>query len=100
MKTIIRIDEVDNNLSQFIHRVQDGKEDVVIEEAGQEIAALVNISVYNEFRQWYAKQLMKQMGAELSTGFEEMGITTEEQLADLMEADRKAVYEEYYGTDA
>ena len=97
MQAVIEANQVDKDMNQLLHRVQSGKEYVVFKEAGHNIAALIGDSMYREFRLWYVKKLMREMGEELSTALEKEGITTEEQLAELMEEDRKAVYEQYYG---
>ena len=97
MQAVIETTEVNHDFSQLLHRVQNGKEYVVFKERGQNIAALIGDSLYEEFRLWYAKRLMQEMGEGMSAALAEEGVTTEEELAELMEEDRKAVFNQYYG---
>jgi len=97
MQTVVETDKIPNNFDQLLHRVRDGKEYLMLKESGHDLAVVIGIKEYEEFRRWRAKKIHQQLGRELSAEFARMGITNEEQLAELMEEDRKAVYEEYYG---
>ena len=97
IQTVIGATEVRNHFGQLLNRVYKGDEHLVVEKSGIPVAALISMRDYEEFRLWLAKRVMREMGQEMAAEFSKMGITTEEQVADIMEEDRKSVYQQYYG---
>lgn len=94
---IIRVTEVRNHLGAFLNRVFRGEEHLVIEKLGIPVAAVISMREYEEFRRLLAQQLHQDLGRKLGEEAERQGLT-EEELIDSMEEDRRAVYEEMYGT--
>ena len=97
MQTVIGATEARNHFGQLLNRVYREEEHLVVEKSGIPVAAVISMKHYEEFRLWLTKRLMREMGEEMSDALEKEGILTEEQLAEAMEEDRKAVYEQHYG---
>ncbi len=96
MKHIVNTTEVQHNLDHLLNRIQDGKEHLVIEQSGDAKAALISMKDYQQFRCLLAEKLHKELGRRLGAEVKRRGIT-EEQLIEMMEEDREAVYKEFYG---
>lgn len=97
MQAVVETNQVDKNMNQLLHRVQSGKEYVVFKESGHNIAALIGISDFEEFRRWRAKRILHELGRELGAQLEAEGVD-EEQLIQEMKEIRKEVFQEQYGT--
>ena len=99
MKTVMAATDVRNNLGKLLHEVYRGDKHVMVEKGGIPVAALISMKDYEEFRRWLAQDLHQQLGRELGAEFKRRGIT-EEKLIDLMEEERKAGYEQQYGSSS
>ncbi len=96
MKHIVNTTEVQHNLEHLLARLQEGNEHLVIEQAGDAKAAMISMKDYDQFRRLLAEKLHKDLGRRLGAEIKRRGIT-EEQLIEMMEEDREAVYKEFYG---
>lgn len=99
MKTVIGATEVRNQFGKLLKEVYRGEKHFVVEKSGIPVAALIGMREYEEFRRWLAKKLHHQLGRELGAEFKRQGLT-EEQLIEDMEEDRKAVYQQQYGSQS
>lgn len=95
---IVGATEVRNHLGQYLHRVYEGEEHIVVEKSGIPVAALISMQEYAAFRRWLAARAHDDLGRKLGAEFERQGIT-EEKLLELMDEDREAIYKENYGQD-
>lgn len=98
-KITVGATEMRNHLGKFLNRVYRGEEHVVVEKSGIPVAALISMKEYEAFRRWLARQLHEDIGRKLGAEYKRRGIS-EDQLIELMEEDREAVYQERYGRHA
>lgn len=96
MQKVVPATEVRNHFGKFLNRVYRGEEHLVVEKSGIPVAALISMQEYEAFRRFLAKQLHHDLGRQLGAELKRQGIS-EEKLAELMEEDREAVYQEHYG---
>jgi prevent-host-death family protein len=96
VKTVVGATEVRNHFGKFLKRVYRGEEHLVVEKSGIPVAALISMKEYEQFRCWLATQLHRDIGRKLGAEFERRGIT-EEDLVEMMEEDREAIYQKRYG---
>jgi prevent-host-death family protein len=94
-KNIVGATEVRNHFGKFLSLVYRGKEHLVVEKGGIPVAAIINMREYEKFQQWQAAQLIDELGPKLHAVAQQKGLT-EEQLLELMEEDREAVYQKEY----
>jgi prevent-host-death family protein len=99
MKLTIGATEVRNHFGKFLKQVHRGDEHIVVEKAGIPVAALISMKEYEQFRRWLSKQLLTDLGRRMGAEAQRQGLT-EEQLIEMMEEDREAVYQERYGQQA
>ena len=96
MKSIVGATEVRNNFGKFLSQVYRGEEHLVVEKGGIPVAALIGMREYEKFQQWLATQLLNEIGPKLHAAAQRQGIT-EENLLEMMEEDRDAIYQQNYG---
>jgi prevent-host-death family protein len=95
IKSIVGATEVRNNFGKFLSQVYRGEEHLVVEKGGIPVAALIGMREYEKFQQWLAAQIVNEVGPKLHAIAQRQGIT-EEQLLELMEEDRKTIYQQNY----
>lgn len=88
--------EVRNKLGRFLNRVRQGEEHLVVEKLGIPVAAVISMEDYKRYRRLLAEALLKDLGQRMGDEIKRQGLT-EEQLLEMMEEDRAAVYERAYG---
>jgi prevent-host-death family protein len=96
IKNIVGATEVRNHFGKFLSQVYRGEEHLVVEKGGIPVAALIGMREYERFQQWQAAQLLAEVGPKLNAVARQKGLT-EEQLLELMEEDREAIYQQEYG---
>jgi prevent-host-death family protein len=94
-KNIVGATEVRNHFGKFLSQVYRGEEHLVVEKGGIPVAALIGMREYEKFRQWLAAQMIDELGPKLNAAAQRQGLT-EEQLVELMEEDREAIYQQKY----
>jgi prevent-host-death family protein len=95
MKNIVGATEVRNHFGKFLRQVYRGEEHLVVEKGGIPVAALIGMREYEKFQQWQAAQLINELGPKMHAVAQQHGLT-EEQLLELMEEDRDAIYKQEY----
>lgn len=106
MARIIAADQASENMDNLLIRLKSGREHFVLEENGEEVAAIISISEYRVLMQEYEQvearqrrlQQFREAARSIGEAVENSGLSEEEIMADL-EKVKKEVYREYYGND-
>jgi len=91
--------EVRNKLGRLLNRVHRREELLVVEKLGIPVAAIISMADYEHYQRLLAQEYHRELGKKLGREASRQGLT-EEQLVAEMEDDRRAVYEEMYGSHA
>ena len=98
LQVIVGATEVRTHFSELLKRVHRGKEHLVVEKGGIPVAAIIGMREYDDFLRWQAQQELQSLGPALAERAQYAGIS-EDQLAALLEEDRRAIYRVYYDDD-
>lgn len=96
-KKVIGATEARNKLGKLLNRVYQGQEHLVIEKLGIPVAVMISMRDYEHFRRLLAQEYHRELGRRLGREAEAQGLSEEELIGEL-EEDRRAVYEEMYGS--
>ncbi len=84
------------HFGQVLKRVYSGREHVIVEKDGLEVAAILSRADYDQYRRLLALQQLEALNRAASREMQAKGITEEQALADL-KATKDQIFEEYYG---
>ena len=106
MPRTIGVNQASKNMDNLVTRIKSGREHFVLEEDGQEVAAIISISEYRammhekeqqEDRQRRVQQF-RQAARAIGAAVEKSGLSEDEIMAELEKA-KQETYQEYYGDD-
>jgi prevent-host-death family protein len=84
------------HFGEVLKRVHSGREHVIVEKDGLEIAAILGRTDYEEYRRLLALRQLEELNKALNREMQKKGITEQEALAEL-EKTQHQVFEEQYG---
>ncbi len=83
------------HFGEVLKRVHSGREHIIVEKDGLEVAAILSRADYEHYRRLLALQQLE-LNRAVSLEMQAKGITEEQALADL-KATKNQIFEEYYG---
>jgi len=95
MPATITATEVKNRFGQVVRRVYKNGETLIVERGGLPVLVMMPLQEYQTIREQHFVGFSRQLGQAA-----ERQSLTEEQLMRELEEDKRAVYQETYGTDA
>ncbi len=84
------------HFGEVLRRVHSGREHVIVEKDGLEVAAILSRADYEQYRRLLAVQQLEELNRAVSREMQSKGITEEQALADL-KATKNQIVEEHYG---
>ncbi len=84
------------HFGEVLKRVHSGREQVIVEKDGLQVAAILSRADYEHYRRLLALQQLEELNQAVSREMRAKGITEEQALADL-KATKNQIFEEYYG---
>ncbi len=96
---IIPATEARVHFGEVLKRVYSGREQIIVEKDGLEVAAIVSRADYEQYRRLLALVRLEELNKAVNREVQVKGITEEQALADL-KATKNRVFEEHYGRTA
>lgn len=84
------------HFGEVLRRVHSGREHVIVEKDGLEIAAILGRADYEEYRRLLALRQLEELNKALNREMQKKGVTEQEELAEF-EKTQQRVFEEQYG---
>ncbi len=84
------------HFGEVLKRVHSGREHVIVEKDGLEVAAILSRADYEQYRRLLALQQLEELNRAVSREMQAKGISEEQALADL-KVTKNQIFEEYYG---
>jgi prevent-host-death family protein len=94
-KLEIGVTEVRKNLGKLLNQVHKGEEHVVVERLGTPIAAIISITDYEQYRQFSAQKIHRELGRKVGAEALKQELTPEQLLEEIKET-RKTLFSEDY----
>jgi prevent-host-death family protein len=94
---VVTASDLQRASGQVLKRVAVDKEHLVIERAGYPVAVILSYEEYEQLMRTQALEAHRELTIALNQEAERQGLT-EEQLAAEIEEDKKAIFQEMYGT--
>lgn len=85
------------HFGEVLRRVHSGREHVIVEKDGLEIAAILSRADYEDYRRLLALRQLEDLNKALNREIQRKGITEEQALGEL-ETTQQQVFEEHYGS--